>query len=161
MKRALPKPRDDDDKQVLRDIAKDRCHIVGVLADEEGPSFAYSIGLFHNYGHPEILMFGLSHELMQIIINSIAESASRDERVIPNVRDPSILKDVDCEFRTVHVSHYRDLFGYARWVYQGEDFPALQCFWPDKQGRFPWDDGCSAEVRVLQPVHEKPWKVIT
>jgi hypothetical protein len=27
------------------------------------------------------------------------------------------------------------------WFYEGVDFPALQMFWPDREGRFPWDKG--------------------
>jgi len=42
MKRKLSKAGDDNDRQVIRDVAESGCHI-GV-ADETGPAFAYSVG---------------------------------------------------------------------------------------------------------------------
>ena len=35
--------------------------------------------------------------------------------------------------------HYRDLLGWSRWFYGGDDFPCLQIVWPDRAGRFPWE----------------------
>ena len=51
-----------------------------------------------------------------------------------------------------HVAHrhYPEHFGYARWFYKGDDFPALQCLWPDKQGRFPSDADYSEPLRARQ-----------
>ena len=37
---------------MLRDVAESGCHIVGVLADETGPAFAYSIGVLHHTPAP-------------------------------------------------------------------------------------------------------------
>lgn len=55
-----------------------------------------------------------------------------------------------CAFRNVQRSQYRDHVGYALWFYESKEFPLLQCFWPDKQYRFPWDDGCNEYVRTSQ-----------
>jgi uncharacterized protein DUF4262 len=41
---------------------------------------------------------------------------------------------------------------YALWFYEDDPFPLMQCFWPDKEGRFPWDDGCDDYVRNAQPL---------
>lgn len=60
-------------RKVRADIAEFGWHVVLVLEDEEGPPFAYSIGLQHSFGHPEIIMFGLRHESMHGIINWIGE----------------------------------------------------------------------------------------
>jgi hypothetical protein len=48
--------------------------------------------------------------------------------------------------------HYRDYFGYARWFYHGDDFPVLQCVWPDRQHRYPWHPACHESARQRQPV---------
>jgi hypothetical protein len=37
------------------------------------PAFAYSIGLWETYGHPEIICFGLPNDLGHEIINDVAE----------------------------------------------------------------------------------------
>ena len=40
----------------------------------------------------------------------------------------------------------------ACWAYEGEEFPVVQLVWPDKQGRWPWEDGVRAGFRDAQPV---------
>ena len=40
---------------ISADIEKYGCHIVLVEADDYLPSFAYSIGLFQTYHHPEVI----------------------------------------------------------------------------------------------------------
>lgn len=155
MNRALPDPRDDDDRQVLRDVAESGCHVVGVLGDETGPAFAYSIGLFHNYDHPEILLFGLAHDLMHRLINNMRDEIQGGARFVPGSSYPEILARFDCHFLPVHRSHFRELLGYARWFYGGDEFQAIQCVWPDMQGHFPWQPECNPKLKHLQPTHDR------
>lgn len=155
MKRNLPKARDDGDRQVLRDVAESGCHVVGVLADETGPAFAYSIGLYHNYDHPDILIFGLEHTLMQSLINCMRDLIREGGRFVPGSRYPDIIEGFDCEFRAVHPSHYRELLGYARWFYPDDEFPVVQCVWPDKQGRFPWQPDFEPRFLPQQPICDR------
>jgi hypothetical protein len=54
-----PKPEHEADETIIRNVRKHGCHIVGIIGDEQGPPYAFSIGLFLNYGHPEIVIFGL------------------------------------------------------------------------------------------------------
>lgn len=49
----------------------------------------------------------------------------------------ALLEGYDCVLRPVARRHYPDRFGYARWDYKGDGFPVMQCFWPDRAGRFP------------------------
>lgn len=156
MLRPPPTPRDADDEKVLRDVAQFGCHIVGVLEDEQGPAFSYSIGFWHHFGHPEVLMVGLAHELMQAVINDLGREMRQGVRYAPRTRYPGLLADFDCEFRPVDPSHHRELFGYARWFYHGEEFPALQCVWPDMRGRFPGEAGFPTSLLERQPTFEKP-----
>ena len=51
---------DDDERRVIEDVQQYGWHIVGVDDDQEGPGFAYSIGLYHTLNQPEIIVFGLS-----------------------------------------------------------------------------------------------------
>jgi hypothetical protein len=59
-------------------------------------------------------------------------------------------------FRRVLKRHYREYLGYARWFYQGDAFPALQCVWPDKAYRYPWHRHASEPFRQRQPVLYDP-----
>ena len=45
--------------------------VQGIPGDEQCPSWAYSIGLRHTYGVPELALFGLSLPNMAAIINEI------------------------------------------------------------------------------------------
>lgn len=56
----MPTPADDNDQKLLDDVQGHGWHVIGVEADNEGPAFAYSIGLYQTFGHPEVVVFGLS-----------------------------------------------------------------------------------------------------
>jgi len=56
----LPAPQGDSDRKLLADVQGHGWHVIGVETDEEEPGFAYSIGLYHTFRHPEIIVFGLS-----------------------------------------------------------------------------------------------------
>jgi hypothetical protein len=40
-------------------------HVIVVPGDERRPSTAYSIGLFKNFGHPEIVIFGTDQAVLR------------------------------------------------------------------------------------------------
>ncbi|MFL5577733.1 MAG: DUF4262 domain-containing protein [Gemmatimonadaceae bacterium] len=46
----------------------------------------------------------------------------------------------------------RSFVGFARWFYGGDDFPVLQVVYPDRTGRYPWEDGVAEGFRAVQPV---------
>jgi len=54
---------------ILSNIEKFGCHLALLEPDNYLPGFVYSIGLYKNYGHPEIICFGLKTEVMASIIN--------------------------------------------------------------------------------------------
>jgi hypothetical protein len=67
-----------------------------------------------------------------------------------------ILEAYNCTFVAIHPTQYDEYLGYANWFYQTSSFPALQCVWPDKQGRFPWQAGFPTGLARLQPVLSEP-----
>jgi hypothetical protein len=58
-KRGLSAP----DAKVLGDIQRVGWHVTGVFAqkDEKGPEWAFSIGLFHSFQHPEVVVLARRH----------------------------------------------------------------------------------------------------
>ncbi|WP_330247056.1 MULTISPECIES: DUF4262 domain-containing protein [unclassified Streptomyces] len=50
--------RDEDraDLTIIENVQQHGCHVVMVPEDEIGPGFAYTIGLSHNHGAPELAM---------------------------------------------------------------------------------------------------------
>lgn len=120
--------------------------------DEEGPSFAYSVGMTKMFGHPEIAIFGLSPDLMHRIINLIGEAVKDGRQFSDSETASGFLEGFDVRFSKAARSHYEEHFGYASWYYKGDDYTVLQCLWPDRQGRFPSDPDFSMALRRRQPL---------
>ena len=73
--------KDDAERKTLSDIKNHGLHIVHVFGDEENPRFSYTVGLFENYLHPEIIILGLKRELAQVLLNNMAYDIKM-ERII-------------------------------------------------------------------------------
>lgn len=130
-------------------------HVMSVAprVNEAGESFSYSTGLFMRFKHPEIIMFGLDPETSRRIINGIGQSieagkpyeTDRDYTdVFPN--------EVKCRFRPVLAVHYKEYVGWSLWFYEHKASPVWQCFWPDKNAHFPWDQDCDPGIACCQPL---------
>ena len=139
---------EDRERKLVSDIEEVGWHVIMVSEDDKEPSFAYSIGLFRTFDHPEIVVFGLDLEVMHRIINLIGEEVRQGRRFADGQAASGILEGYDIRFLNVAGRHYLEHFGYAHWYYKGDDFPALQCLWPDNQGRFPMDADYAERLRV-------------
>lgn len=152
---------DDDERRVIEDVQQYGWHIVGVKEDSEGPGFAYSIGLHHSLGQPEIIIFGLSSSgTMAQIINAIGEQMRKGTKFGDWMESDQVLEGYSCLFRHVDEGFYPEYLGYAMWFYRPDAFPVLQCVWPDRQGRYPWHPQFPAELHARQPVlaRQSPWR---
>jgi hypothetical protein len=111
------------------------------------------MGLFHNFQRPEIIMFGLPPQTLHELVNIAAELSREDDGFAPGSRTDEITQGLTCEFRAVSKRWY-ELLGYATWLYAGSDFPAIQCTWPDKQGKLPHEAGFDPQLVWRQPALE-------
>ena len=66
-----PKCEGMDDAKLLADVQEYGWHVVSIFESDDTPGWAFSIGLFQNFHHPEIVVFGLNEELMPYVINEI------------------------------------------------------------------------------------------
>ena len=146
----LPVPEDDGDRKLLSDIQHVGWHVVVIEEDEEGPGYAFSVGLFHSFDHPEMLLFGLDTTVR--LINIIAAQAAVGESFRSGESSDNIIDKFPVSFLTVPANQYRDYLGYALWFYESFDFPVLQCVWPDRSGLFPWEQGYDTRFLQLQPI---------
>ena len=69
------------EQQILDNIQQSGWHCNAVGAGESYPTFVYTVGLEHSYGHPELIIFGLApataHGILSKIVQRLsAESAS-------------------------------------------------------------------------------------
>jgi len=122
---------------------------------ETGPEWAFSTGLFQSYQHPEIVILGLPLDTMQEIINNIGLEVKKGARFELEQEYQGIFARCGCRFRAVDQSQYKPYLGWALWFYESDPFPVLQCFWPDKEGKYPWEAGCSESVISSQPSLER------
>lgn len=154
-----PEPADHHDRKLLTDVQRHGWHVIGVTEDEEGPAFAYSIGLYHTFGHPEVLVLGLAVEVMHRIINGIGELVRSGQRFEHLHESGDVLDNYNVAFRALERRHYPDYLGYAHWFYRGDNFLALQCVWPDSQHRYPWHAELRGALAARQPVlsDDKSW----
>ncbi|MBV8922498.1 DUF4262 domain-containing protein [Bradyrhizobium sp.] len=131
-----PRPDNDADERIVGNVRKHGCHIVGIMPDEERPGYAFSIGLFVNYGHPEIVIFGLDRRDAGNVINDIRDRVSRGQRYAAG--------DVGDQLLVGHKACFADV--------PPRPFPCLQLVWPDRAGRFPWQAEFDPALRKYQPL---------
>jgi hypothetical protein len=127
--------------------------IEGIPADDEGPAFAYTIGLKHSFEHPELIVFGLPPEVAQSILNEVGQRISNGERFDLDKPYGELLENHPVRFRKVRAeASFREFVGYALWFYRGQNFELLQLLWPDRSGRFPDASDAADGLRQAQPL---------
>ena len=60
---------DGRDRDLLLRLEQHGWFVMKVGAGDGEPAFAYSLGLFENFNHPEIILFGLDLDTMHTLIN--------------------------------------------------------------------------------------------
>jgi hypothetical protein len=146
----------DHDKSVLQRREEHGWFVNMIAGDSDGPGFAYSFGLYQEFQHPEIIVFGLDSAIMHAIINDAGDQIRKGARFREGDVTGELLRGYNCAFRQVNTLQYHDTCSWAVWFYGNSDFPVLQLFWPDKKGRFPWDEDFTDSMRELQPDLSQP-----
>jgi hypothetical protein len=149
---------EDSDQKVLDDIAVHGWHVAGVLDWDGLPGWAYSVGLYHRFKHPEIVVFGLDSHVAHVLINIVGDDAATGKVYTADELYPDLIDTYSCMFKPVNTGWYEPFLGYAEWFYDGADYPVLQCLWPDHDSRFPWDPEFNPDWVWAQPLlfHEDP-----
>lgn len=142
---------DDGDRRLLANVEGHGWGVFGIGAEDGLPGWAFTAGLWHTFGSPEVAMFGLRVPDMQAWLNAIGEQIRTGHTPETDERRVGILPAHPVTFRQVRKDWYRDLFGYAMWFAQQRPLPVLQVVWPDTEGRFPWDSGCGTRCWFDQP----------
>ncbi|MFD0727441.1 DUF4262 domain-containing protein [Lysobacter brunescens] len=115
-------------------------HVLPVEAHQD--SFTYSIGFGESHNAPEIVIFGMSREKAQAALNQCAWLLRQGHVIRMDVEDGNILTGgYNVIFRSIRSDHFDDYLGTAVRYYQGRPFEAVIMFFPDRQHRFPWDEG--------------------
>lgn len=129
-------------KQAILDhIEQYGCHLALLDATDYLPGFAYSIGLYKKFSHPELICFALQPNVLGAVLNHACDLIKAGETLVPGKRYAGFLERFDVQFIEVDKDFYPNYVGYGQWFYDSTfDFPLYQLVWPDKQHRWPWDD---------------------
>ena len=147
-----PVAADEHDRRLLTDVESVGWHVLQIMGDESGPAYCFSVELYYTFGHPEILVLGLSHPVAHKIINLAAGLIASGRVFRPRELTDDVAEGFACSFVPVSVVHYEQYLGYGVWFYRKlrQPFPALQLVWPDKLGRFPWESDYDERFYKLQ-----------
>jgi len=133
-------------------------HCVCAGGDDSGPSSVFSVGLFVNYGHPEVLIIGLPAPVAVGILHRIHALVQEGTAFAAGDTTDDVLEGYPVTFMNVGSKHYGDWLGDAVWFYRSLDggFPCLQMVWPSREGHFPWTAGFDPALRSQQPLLGTP-----
>ena len=121
------------------------------------PPFAYTIGLMQSCDHPEFIVFGLASgdvdALFTQFYRDLQASHSYAESGVYTIRLNG--EEHRVGFRRVHPTQHEFYLGFAMSfltnIGRMGELQAMQAFWPDSAGKFPFEVGCDESVYELQP----------
>ncbi len=90
-----------DNSQTISDIDKFGLSIIIIEASDYLPSFAYSIGLWQKFQHPEIICFGLRIETLHSLINDVATLIRKGIKIETKKTYAEIFENNKAEFLKV------------------------------------------------------------
>lgn len=144
-----------DEERTNSNIEKYGLSVVMIERTDYLPSFAYSIGLWKKFGHPELISFGLTTKTLHEIINLAADIVKSGQKLETGKVYTDFFETGKSEFVSVDKRNVGDYFGYAIDFYNTADFPALQLIWTDRNDKFPWDSGFEEEFIYKQPLLDR------
>jgi hypothetical protein len=125
--------------------------VMMVPTDDQGPGWAYTIGLWHSYRMPEVAIFGLGMDLSHECLNNLG-AATRDGAPLDvEQARADVIERHTVQLKAVGQGWYRAFFGQAIDFYRRPPVPFLQVVWPDRRGHFPWETCSDEQVRTCQP----------
>lgn len=142
---------DKSEEKALTDINEFGCHILHVMEDKENPCFSYSIGIQKVSNQPEIIITGLKFELSHSIINNYNNQIKLGKSFKTDTFYDGFLENFEIMFKKVNKIYFQEYFGWARWLYKGDNFNALQLIYPNVDGIWPWDEKASSDFKWFIP----------
>ena len=163
----LVSPQDELDERIYREVFTAGCSILSFGSCDTAPEFTYSVGLYLNFLHPEILVMGLHPTTAHGLITRLLHEASQGSTLAADSVRQDLFEDSrPVRFRAVPEERYLDylgrncnfyfsLFGKQSGLYDF-GFPVLQAIWPDRDGHFPDEPGCDPRFSAVHALTELP-----
>jgi hypothetical protein len=147
-----PSTWDSRDRRTADNVGRHGWSVTGVAGGDLPGDWSYTIGLWHSLRSPEVSVFGVPAQTGMRILNVLGDAIREGHPLEPDQRRHDVLTGYPVAIRPVHPSWYQSFFGAGLDYYQRPPLPITQMFWPDKQGRFPWDEGVHEACRTTQPL---------
>lgn len=148
-------------RDLRKRIRRDGWTTVHVAEGDVDPAFAYTVGFSRGPGEAELIVFGLPPELAQEVLEHAAgKLRNGDLEAQDGAAWDQGSEDVRYVLRQVHPSQLRsDYFGAALWwsseAKSSHVFAAFQIVGFDRNGRLPWETGCTYGSQFDQkPLYE-------
>ncbi len=128
-----------------------------VLGEHGKPSWGYTIG-FLAHGHPEVVVYGLDDTSTAGVLHHLHDEIAAGEHRVVGRDAPADLHGLAVCLLPVPHEHWTEassLLCTAVQYYGALEcgrVAALQLVWPAPCGYFPWEPGCPARFRRLQPI---------
>ena len=114
------------------DILKYGFEVIMVPKTNYLPSFAYTVGLWKSYKHPELISLGLPIDILHTMLNTVVFEVIKREKLIEIGRNyHDILEKYPVQFLTVDNRNIPDYFVLAIFYYQSVDFLSFILIWDD------------------------------
>lgn len=115
-----------------------------------GPAFAYTVGLTHQVGHPELVISGLAPDAMHAALNVVAAEVvgGRTLRAGDLVEDA--VPHVPLAAEQLSAAGLARTVVWSTWFHRRTP-EALALVWPTRHGVFPWQPGAPALLDERQP----------
>jgi Domain of unknown function (DUF4262) len=121
---------------------------------DAAPPFIYTVGLTETWNHPELIVFGMPPKSLSGILSAMVHTIKGGATYAKAGTYSGILQgDTLIGVRAVDPTQHQVYLGYAMgrvWV-TNRNLEAMQVFWPDKAGKFPYEVGCDLGVYNRQP----------
>lgn len=143
------------DSRTRDDIAKYGCTVMHVMEEGEYPPFAYSIGITHETGSPEIVVIGLKQPMAHFIVNEYNRRIRSGERLEVGHFYSDFIEGFDVFLDEVPLSTYDEYFGQALDFYGGRSFKVVQIIYPTTKGIWPWSEDAPESFQLWQPILAK------
>ena len=99
-----------------------------------------------------MIVVGLPEKVAEDLLNAVTDAIDEGKRFKHGENHSDLLVGYPVRFLDVpgdKVANYMDT---AKWAYAGAEFPVMQLVWPDKQHRWPWQEGVRQLFREGQPI---------
>ncbi len=148
------------EKSIIDNVERVGWHVtcVGPAADSDYPDewFAYTVGLSKTFEWPELICFGLDLNVLASLLNdAVDECRRRNVAPAPDLLLSEVIEGFPAKL-VPNESIPPQYLNSARWFAKQVGLPppsVLQMLWPDANGIFPDQPGCSeGVVRSQTPV---------